>query len=146
MSALQLIISTPLTLVLDEKDVASVRAEDASGGFGVMPNHTELLTVLRPSVLRWRRADGVWRFVALRGGVMTVQNNLVRVACREAVPGDDLSRLDQLVQETFAAKDDATRRARGEHLRLHTVAIRALMQRLGQAPRGGFEDVAESLE
>ena len=146
MSALHLIVTTPLDLVLDVADVASLRAEDESGGFGVLPGHADLLTVLRPSVLRWRREDGVWHYVALRGGVLTVQGEMVRVACREAVTGDDLAGLDKLAQETFAAKEDAARRARGEQMRLHTAAIRTLMQRLGQAPGHDFDAVAEALE
>ena len=71
-AGLTLIVTTPLAQVLAEEGVVSIRVEDASGGFGVMPRHADLLTVLGASVLRWRRDDGVWRFCALRGGVMRV--------------------------------------------------------------------------
>lgn len=146
MSGLHLTVTTPLAVVLDEGEVASIRAEDESGSFGLMPGHSDLLTVLRPSMLHWRRTDGLWHHAALRGGVMTVQSDVVRVACREAMTGDDLDTLDRLVQETFAANEDAARRARGEQMRLHTAAIRALMQRLGQAPSRDFDAIAETLK
>lgn len=146
MSGLHLTVTTPLAVVLDEGEVASIRAEDESGGFGLMPGHADLLTVLRPSVLHWRRADGTWHHVALRGGVMRVAGDAVRVACREAVAGDDLDRLEALVVEQAAAQADAARRARGEQLRLHTAAIRNLMRKLG--PGGGpepeFDEIGEA--
>ena len=46
-------------------DVVSVRAEDASGSFGILPGHADFLTSLAPSVVRWRRRDG--RAAFLRG-------------------------------------------------------------------------------
>jgi len=145
MSALHLTVTTPLDVVLDAEGVVSMRAEDDSGSFGLLPGHTDLLTVLRPSVVHWRNGDGIWHYVAQRGGVLTVHGNRVRIACREAVRGDDLEKLGALVQETFAAHEDAARRARGEHMRLHTAAIRSLMRRLGQGPDRDFDEIAESL-
>ena len=53
--ALRLTIATPSALLLDVDNVASLRAEDDSGAFGVLPGHADLLTVLPPSVLRWTR-------------------------------------------------------------------------------------------
>ena len=70
--ALHLTITTPATVLVDRTDVRSVRAEDDSGGFGILPGHTDLLTVLPASVVRWRNGDGVTHYCALRGGVLTV--------------------------------------------------------------------------
>jgi len=145
MTGFHLTVTTPLDVVVDATDVASIRAEDESGSFGLLPGHADLLTVLRPSVLHWRPADGAWRYIAQRGGVLTVRGNDVRVAAREAISGDDLEKLGAVVEETFAAHEDAARRARGEHMRLHTAAIRALMQRLGQAPGRDYDEIAETL-
>jgi len=141
-AGLTLIVTTPLAQVLAEEGVASIRVEDASGGFGVMPRHADLLTVLGASVLRWRRDDGVWRFCALRGGVMRVIDGArVEIACREAVPGDDLDALERIVREQDAAETDDAKRARGEQVRLHARAIRGLMRRLGS--HHADEDLAE---
>ncbi len=49
--------STPAAILIDADDVRSLRAEDESGAFGVLPGHADLLTVLPPSVVRWTR-DG----------------------------------------------------------------------------------------
>ena len=52
MSGLHLTIATPAAVLVDADGVASLRAEDESGAFGVLPGHADLLTVLPPSVLR----------------------------------------------------------------------------------------------
>jgi F-type H+-transporting ATPase subunit epsilon len=132
---LSLTITTPLELVLQADDVASLRAEDASGSFGILPGHTRLLTVLGASVLRWRRRNGIWHYCALRGGVLTVAGGQrVQVACREAVAGDDLPALEHLVNTQMAARQDLARAARAEHTRLQAQAIRSLMRRLAAKP------------
>ena len=43
---MKLVITTPTEIVVDEEPVHHVRAEDASGAFGVEPRHADLLTTL----------------------------------------------------------------------------------------------------
>ncbi|MBE9636338.1 F0F1 ATP synthase subunit epsilon [Salipiger mangrovisoli] len=138
MSGLHLTITTPMSLLVDETGVQSVRAEDRSGCFGILPGHTEFMTVLPASVLRWRTAQGALRFCALRSGLLTVENGTaVAVACREGVLGDDLHALEAEVETLRAAEDDADRRERVEQMRLHASAVRQLMQTLRpQRPAG----------
>jgi F-type H+-transporting ATPase subunit epsilon len=131
-----LTVTTPLAVVVDIPDAVSLRAEDATGGFGILPGHTDFLTVLAPSVLRWRAGDGRWRFCAQRGGVLRVWGGTkVAIACREAVPGNDLATLEAQVRKDAETLLDAARRTRGESARLHMLAIRRLMRHLG--PDGG---------
>lgn len=141
-AALILRVTTPLAVTVDAAGVASIRTEDASGGFGIRPGHADFLTVLDASVLRWRGADQAWHYCALRGGILRVSDGAkVEIACREAVTGDDLASLEALVKKKSADQSDAARRARAEQTRLHTSAIRGLMQRLGPNPDG--KDLAE---
>jgi F-type H+-transporting ATPase subunit epsilon len=127
--AMHLTISTPASVLADADDVRSLRAEDDSGGFGIWPGHTDLLTVLGASVVRWRKADGAERFCALRGAVLTVTGGQeIAIACREGVIGDDLEKLEQDVFAQRAAEKDAEARARVEHVRLHAHVIRQLMR------------------
>jgi F-type H+-transporting ATPase subunit epsilon len=129
--ALHLVITTPEAILVDRADVSSLRAEDSSGGFGILPGHTDLLTVLPPSVLRWRDATGVVAYCALRGGVMTVTGGRdVAVACRQGLIGDDLAALETEVQALRATEADAERRARVEQVRLHSRVVRQLMRYL----------------
>ena len=134
MSALHLKITTPSDVMVDSGDVRSVRAEDASGGFGVLPGHADLLTVLSDSVVRWRDATGRERYCAVRGGVLSVAaGQRVTLACRQAVVGDDLDKLNAQVAAMRAAEVDTARRSRVEQTRLHARAVRQLMRYLRPA-------------
>ena len=130
---MRLRITTPLEIVVDEDDVRSVRAEDASGGFGIQPGHTEFLTVLAISVLGWKDADGMQHYCALRRGVLTADGAEVAVATREAVAGDDLVTLEQTVLARFRAAVEAERSARVETTRMQLEAIRRMASRLQPA-------------
>ena len=140
-SGLRLTIATPAALLVDVDGVASLRAEDESGAFGVLPGHADLLTVLPPSVLRWSRDGEPMRYCALSGGVMTVSGGKrVAVACRRGTLGADLDRLETDVAAQRAAELDADRRAKVEQTRLHARALRQLMRYLrgdGHPPGGG---------
>jgi len=135
--ALHLTITTPSAVLVDRTDISAVRAEDESGGFGILPGHTDLLTVLPASVVRWQSADGTTRYCALRGGVMTVTGGTrVAVACRQGSLGDDLATLEAEVQALRAAESDADKRARVEQMRLHARAVRQLMRFLRPGAAG----------
>jgi len=67
---LRLTLSTPASILVDAEAIVSLRAEDESGSFGILPGHADFLTVLTPSVLRWRDAENVERFCAVEEGVL----------------------------------------------------------------------------
>jgi F-type H+-transporting ATPase subunit epsilon len=143
-SALTLVISTPLDVIVSADDVRSFRAEDESGGFGILPGHVELLTVLNACVVRWRRATRDWSFCALRGGVLTVKRGAeIRIACRKGILGADLSKLESGVQAQFQAEAEAARAARVEQARLHARAIRQIMLHIAD---GGGPNAESALD
>jgi F-type H+-transporting ATPase subunit epsilon len=130
----RLTIATPASLLVDESEVVSIRAEDDSGGFGFLPGHTDFLTVTPACVVRWRRSDGAARCCAIRGGVLTVaRGNRVAIACRHGVLGDDVQALEAGVREARAARMDEAARARVAQTRLHASAVRRLVRCLRPA-------------
>jgi F-type H+-transporting ATPase subunit epsilon len=139
----RLTIATPAAVLVDVDGVRSVRAEDESGAFGVLPGHADLVTALPPSVLRWTRDGEPMRYCALGGGVLTISGgNRVAVACRRGVLGDDLDRLEAAVASEHAAERDASRRAKVEQTQPHARALRQLMRYLrgDRHPLGGGEN------
>ncbi|WP_138466584.1 F0F1 ATP synthase subunit epsilon [Poseidonocella sp. HB161398] len=131
MTGLHLTVTTPMAVLADETGLRSVRAEDRSGSFGILPGHADFMTVLPASVLRWRTATGTERYCALRSGLLTVaEGRTVAVTCRQGVLGDDLAALEAEVAALRAAEADADRRERVEQMRLHASAVRHLMQYL----------------
>jgi len=137
---LHLTISTPTAILVDETGAHAVRAEDESGGFGILPGHTDLLTVLPASVVRWRTGDGATRYCALGGGLMTVEGgDRISIACRQGTIGEDIAKLEAEVEALRAAETDAERKARVEQMRLHARAVRQLMRYLRPGRMGDGE-------
>ena len=101
-AVMRLLITTPTAVVIDEPDVVAVRAEDESGSFGILNGHADFLTALTVSVVSWHRTDDRQRFCAVRRGVLSVtKGSEVAIATREALPGDDLDHLEQVVLAEF---------------------------------------------
>ncbi len=128
---MRLLIATPTSVVIDEPDVAAVRAEDESGSFGILDGHAEFLTALRVSVVSWHHGDDRQRFCAVRRGVLSVRNGSeVAIATREAIAGADLARLEDVILTQFRETLEAERTARTESLRLQMQAIRQIVHYL----------------
>lgn len=129
--ALTLRIHTPTQAVVDCADAVSVRAEDAGGSFGILPGHEDFLTALNICVVAWSDSAGRRRFCAVRYGMLTVSDGqTVQIATRDAVAGDDLDHLEQVVLRRFGDAHAAEAAARVESLRLQLQATRQLVRYL----------------
>jgi F-type H+-transporting ATPase subunit epsilon len=133
-----LVVTTPDRVMLAVDGVTALRAEDASGSFGILPGHADLLTVLAPSVMVWRDGAGVPHYIAVRGGVLTVTGgNTVSVATREAFTADDLDALDAGLRAAAEAERDAESHARTATAALEAAAIRHIRRTLEADRTGG---------
>ena len=140
---MRLRILTPLSIVVDEDGVRAVRAEDASGGFGILPHHADFLTSLTISVVDWKSGDGTRHYCAVRHGVLSITGGHdIAVTTREAVTGDDLATLDQTVLNRFRADIETERTEHVESTRLQLNAIRQIMRHLRPDRRQGAGDFA----
>lgn len=136
---MKLLITTPTAVAVDDADVASVRAEDESGSFGILAGHADLVTALKLSVVSWKRHDGASRYCAVRHGVLSVRAGRdVAVATREAVVSDDLDHLEDTVLAGLRDKEDAERAERTASLRLEMNAIRQIVRTLRPQHDGRF--------
>jgi len=134
----RLTVSTPLAIVTDSEAVAHLRAEDETGAFGILPGHADFLTALSLSVVSWRDLKGSEHHLAVRGGMLQVRDgNLITIATREAVAGDDLSWLQTEVLATFRRRTDEEKKSRTDAQRLYLAAIRQICRYL--KPRTGAE-------
>ena len=79
---MRLQIVTPDRQLLDE-EIEEVYAPGVSGQFGVLPEHVNFLTALDTGELRYR-SDGVDNWVAIRGGVAEVLDDLVTILADSA--------------------------------------------------------------
>lgn len=136
---MKLRITTPLTIMVDDDHVSSLRAEDASGSFGILEGHADFLTSLAISVVSWTsgEADGARpdpaarSYCAVRRGVFSVSDGqTIAIATREAVVGTDLATLDEEVLTRFRSELDAERVEHVASAQLQLNAIRQLMRHL----------------
>lgn len=130
MSSLHLTITSLGSIVVDEPDVLSIRAEDASGNFGVLRGHADFLTTLDTGVVSWRTSAGD-TYCAVRGGIFTVEGGCqVTIAAREAIADRNLERLESVALGEFQARDEAERTARTESTRMELRAVREILRYL----------------
>ena len=140
---MRLRITTPLSVVVDEDGILSLRAEDATGSFGILPHHADFLTSLAISIVSWQSRDEKRHYCAVRGGVLSVDAGRdIAVATREAVTGDDLGSLDQSVLGRFRADIETERSERVESARLQLNAIRQIVSHLGSGARAAGSNFA----
>ena len=126
---MRLLITTPTAVVVDDRDVAALRAEDDSGSFGILQGHGDFLTALTVSIVSWRHANGERKFCAVRRGVLSVTRGTeVAIATRQALMGDDLDHLEQVVLTEFRQEIESERTARTEALQLQMKAIRQIVR------------------
>jgi F-type H+-transporting ATPase subunit epsilon len=135
---MKLHITTPLMVAVDVDGILSLRADDATGNFGILPGHADFLTSLTISVVSWTESDGTRHFCAVRRGVLSVTGGSeIAIATREAVPGNDLATLDETILARFRADTEAERAERADSTRLQLNAIRQIVSHLRPAGRGG---------
>jgi F-type H+-transporting ATPase subunit epsilon len=135
---MRLRIVTPLSVVIDEDGVLALRAEDATGSFGILPRHADFLTSLAISVVSWESGNWTRHYCAVRRGLLSVGGGHdIAVATREAVPGDNLATLDKTVLARFRADIETARAEHVDSTRLHLNAIRQIMSHLRPDQRGG---------
>ncbi len=126
---MKLTVTTPLAIVVDTDDVVHLRAEDETGAFGILPGHADFLTALAVSVASWRDLRGVEHHVAVRGGMLEVHGgSVIGIATPEAVPGDDLRRLESEVLARFRRRLAEEQAARADAQRLYLAAIRQIVR------------------
>jgi len=85
---LRLDLVTPYKRVLSV-DVDEVTAPGTVGEFGVLPDHTPLLTTLKVGVLTYRQGGETFQ-VAVNWGYVEVEDNVMTVLVETAEPADQI--------------------------------------------------------
>ncbi|NOZ24646.1 MAG: hypothetical protein GXO94_00915 [Nitrospirae bacterium] len=100
-------VITPVSIVLD-REISFLRAEDSTGSFGILPHHTEFITVLVPSVVIHRTGD-IEGYIAVNGGIFRFVSNTATLSTRTAVVGDSLEDLTTVIKEKFTSMEERER-------------------------------------
>lgn len=116
-------------------DVREFIGSDASGSFGLLAGHAEMVAVLRYGLARFVDAQGVWRYVALPGGVLRFGQEQLTIACVRYFLGEDRNALCVQLAEAMARTDSDIHAA---HATLSEIE-HSLIRRLGELSGRGVE-------
>ncbi len=112
------------TRLLFSCQAKQVCADAENGAFAMLPNHTDFVTALLPSVLVVTDAEGAELFFGIDQGVLVKHGYQVDIAVRRGVQGDDLASLNDTIQATFVEVDEDERLARTALSRLEAGIVR----------------------
>lgn len=73
--------------------VTSFVGEDASGSFGIQAHHARFITVLVYGLARAQRADGIWEYLGIPGGVLYFHDNGLHLSTRRYLRDTDPARI-----------------------------------------------------
>lgn len=112
------------TRLLFSCEAIKVFAEAENGAFAMLPNHTDFVTALPPSVLVMTDVEGKELFFGIDQGVLVKRGHNIDIAVRRGVQGDDLASLNDTLQATFVEVDEDERVARTALSKLEAGIVR----------------------
>ena len=112
------------TRTLFEGSARRLFATAANGSFGMLPNHTDFVTALVPSVLILTDEDNQEQFFGIDEGLLVKTGHQVDIAIRRGVRGDNLESLNETVLASFVEVDEEERVARSALSRLEAGIVR----------------------
>lgn len=120
---------SPERLLMDI-EVAGVRVPGSEGDFKVLPNHSPVMTTLKPGVIMVDNGNGKEETrIFVRGGFAEVTHGSLVILAEEAVPVKELSKPD-LEQRIQNAKEDLEDAKTDEDCRKAEEAIARLSELL----------------
>ncbi len=120
---MQLEIVTPLQISL-HMPVRRIVAEGPDGSFGMLPHHIDFVSQVVPSILVYEDMQGQEHYAAVDSGTLVKCDDLVRIATRSAILGENLDTLETRMKQEFRQQDEAEREARSALARLEAQMIR----------------------
>jgi F-type H+-transporting ATPase subunit epsilon len=120
---MRLMVQTPVEKMLDLEVVAIV-ADGLEGSFGLRPRHIDYVTALVPGLLYYRDEKGEEGYLAVDRGVLVKQGSEVIVSVRQAVAGESLEDLLDVVEQQFNVLDEQEKVVRSAVARLKSDFLR----------------------
>jgi F-type H+-transporting ATPase subunit epsilon len=87
-------------------NVTSFVGEDASGSFGILADHTRMMTTLIIGLARFRTGTDAWQYLAVPGAVLYFNNNILTLSTRRYFLDDDYTRISQTLQQELLEEEE----------------------------------------
>jgi F-type H+-transporting ATPase subunit epsilon len=123
---IRLLVVTPDDVVIDQQ-VVSIRLREPDGWRGILAHHAPYITQLVNGVLMYRLSDeDEPRYLALYGGTLEVQTNMIVVLTAAAEHGEDPTALSDVIGARHAEAEAVALEAHIEFTKARAALIRAL--------------------
>ena len=107
--------------------VTSFVGEDASGHFGILPNHTRFMTTLVFGLARFRLATDDWHYLALPGAVLYFNQNELTISTRHFLIDTNLDRITKLLDQQLISEEENLRATRESLHRMEQAMLKHLL-------------------
>ena len=108
--------------------VNSFVGEDASGSFGILPDHSRMMTTLVIGLARFRIGDTNWQYLAMPGAVLYFLNNVLTLSTRRYLRDDDYTRISAALQEQLLAEEEQLHATRESLRRMEELLLKRLWE------------------
>ena len=109
---------------------------DADGSFGILAGHIHTVALLRYGLARFCDHAGVWRYLALPGGVLRFADNGLAVTSVRYFLGNDRDFICQQLAEEMARTDSEVHTARATLSEIERSLVRRLAELSGRGAGG----------
>jgi F-type H+-transporting ATPase subunit epsilon len=128
MPLLRLQILLPFEVFLDLADVSRIVAETSAGYYGILPQRLDCVATLIPGILTYESERDGERFLATDEGVLVKTGLDVLVAARNAMAGETLEGLREVVEREFKRLDEREKAMRSVLARLENSFVRRFLE------------------
>ena len=88
-----------------EDAVKQIQATGVEGELGILPNHTPLMTAIKPGIVKFTLEDGKEEVIYVSGGFLEVQPKVVTVLADVAIRGSELD-ADRILEAKRKAEEN----------------------------------------
>jgi F-type H+-transporting ATPase subunit epsilon len=107
--------------------VTSFVGEDASGSFGIQPNHARFMTTLVFGLARFRLGEDDWQYLALPGAVIYFNNNELTISTRHFLIDTDLERISTLLEQQLITEEENLHATRESLHRMEKAMLKRML-------------------
>ena len=108
--------------------VTSFVGEDSSGSFGILAGHDRLITALVIGLARFRVGDGDWQYLAVPGGILYFQDNVLTLSTRHYLLDNDYNRISQALQQQLLAEEEQLHAMKSSLHRMEEEVLRRMWE------------------
>ena len=109
-------------------NVSSFTGEDSSGSFGILANHTRLMTRLVFGLARFKLLNGAWQYLALPGAMLYFINNELILNTRRYIRSDSYADISSRLTEILSAEEQNLQDMKRNLHRIEENILRCMME------------------